>query len=71
MAKLKHVPFSIVIKKIYAVEDPIFTENLLKSLQENIPTPDELGKLSVFVKSASEEDLASLSRPDTFSYEVG
>ncbi|KAI9259027.1 hypothetical protein BDA99DRAFT_484089 [Phascolomyces articulosus] len=70
LAKVKHIPFPAVVKKILGVEDAIFTENLLKSLQDNVPTPDEMGKLSVFVKGASEEDLQSLSRPDTFSYEV-
>jgi cytokinesis protein len=53
-----------------AVDDSIITENLLLNLQANVPTADEQGKLSVFVKSASEEDLEQLSKPDTFCVEV-
>ncbi|KAI8145922.1 hypothetical protein BJV82DRAFT_535287 [Fennellomyces sp. T-0311] len=70
LAKLKHVPFPTIVQKILAVDDTLCTENLLMALQENVPTPDEMGKLSVFVKSASEEDLELLSKPDTFSYEI-
>lgn len=70
LAKLKHIPFPVVAKRLLAVDDKLFTENLLRNLQANVPTPEEMGKLSVFVSSASEEDLELLSRPDTFCYEV-
>ena len=59
-----------MVAKLLAVDDGLFKENLLKSMQEFAPTPDETGKLNVFVKSASEEDLERLSKPDTFCYEV-
>lgn len=53
-----------------AVDDSIITENLLINLQAYVPTAEEQGKLSVFVKSASDEDLEQLSKPDSFCVEV-
>jgi cytokinesis protein len=70
LSKLKHLSFIEVSKAFLAVDDSIITENLLLNLQANVPTADEQGKLSVFVKSASEEDLEQLSKPDTFCVEV-
>ncbi|CDS04805.1 hypothetical protein LRAMOSA07335 [Lichtheimia ramosa] len=70
LSRLKYVPLETVVAKLLAVDDSLFKENLLKSMQEFAPTPDETGKLNVFVKSASEEDLERLSKPDTFCYEV-
>lgn len=70
LSRLKYVPIETVVAKLLAVDDSLFKENLLKSMQEFAPTPDETGKLNVFVKSASEEDLERLSKPDTFCYEV-
>lgn len=52
------------------MDDSIITENLLLNLQTNVPTAEEQGKLSVFVKSASDEDLEQLSKPDAFCVEV-
>lgn len=70
LAKLKHIPFSEVKSKILAVDDRFCTEILLRNLLANAPTPDEMGKLSVFLKTASEEDLQNLSKPDAFCAEV-
>lgn len=36
----------------------------------NAPSHDEMGKLSVFMKTASEEDLECLSKSDSFCAEV-
>ncbi|KAI8353613.1 armadillo-type protein [Choanephora cucurbitarum] len=54
-------------KKAYNINIAI---NLLNNMQANAPTADEQGKLSVFVKSASEEDLENLSKPDAFCVEM-
>lgn len=62
--------FDQISKAFLAVDDSIITENLLVNLQANVPTAEEQGKLSVFVKSASEEDLEQLSRPDAFCAEL-
>ncbi|KAI9476486.1 MAG: hypothetical protein EXX96DRAFT_485807 [Benjaminiella poitrasii] len=70
LSKLKHFTFVEVRKAFLAVEDDIITENLLVNLQANVPTAEEQGKLSVFVKSASEEELEQLSKPDTFCVEM-
>ncbi|KAG0169559.1 hypothetical protein DFQ28_004162 [Apophysomyces sp. BC1034] len=70
LSKLKHVPFPTVAQKILAIDDKLCSENLLTNLQANVPTAEEMGKLSVFVKSASEDDLENLSRPDTFCVEM-
>lgn len=70
LSKLKHLTFDQVSKAFLQVDDSIVTENLLGNLQVNIPTAEEQGKLSVFVKSASDEDLEQLSKPDAFCYEV-
>lgn len=70
LSKLKHLSFDQVSRAFLQVDDSIVTENLLSNLQVNIPTAEEQGKLSVFVKSASDEDLEQLSKPDTFCYEV-
>lgn len=70
LSKLKHLSFDQVTKAFLQVDDSIVTENLLCNLQTNIPTAEEQGKLSVFVKSASDEDLEQLSKPDMFCYEV-
>lgn len=52
------------------MDEKFCTEVLLRNLLANAPTHDETGKLSVFLKTASEEDLQSLSKPDTFFAEV-
>lgn len=52
------------------MDDSLLTESLLVNLQQYVPTPEEQGKLSVFVKSASEEELEQLSKPDAFCVEV-
>lgn len=70
LSKLKHLSLDQVSKAFLAVDDSIITENLLSNLQVNVPTPEEQGKLSVFVKSASDEDLDQLSKPDAFCVEV-
>lgn len=70
LAKFKYLTFEEVHKRILAVDDKFCTENLLNNLQLNAPTAEEMGKLSVFVKSASEEDVEQLSRPDAFCVEV-
>ncbi|KAG2196955.1 hypothetical protein INT46_008126 [Mucor plumbeus] len=70
LSKLKHLSFVQVRQAFLAVDDSIITENLLTNLQVNIPTPEEQGKLSVFVNKASEEDLEQLSKPDTFCVEM-
>ncbi len=57
-------------KEFLAVNDKILTENFLVNLQQYAPTPEEQGRLSVFVKSASEEELEQLSAPDAFCVEV-
>lgn len=59
-----------VAARILAVDDLLCTENVLINLQMNVPTAEEMGKLSVFVKSASEDQLEQLSKPDTFCVEV-
>lgn len=70
LSKLKHLSFVQVRQAFLAVDDSIITENLLINLQVNIPTPEEQGKLSVFVNKASDEDLEQLSKPDTFCVEM-
>ncbi|KAI8095753.1 hypothetical protein BDF21DRAFT_374116 [Thamnidium elegans] len=70
LSKLKHLSFDQVSRAFLQVDDSIITENLLGNLQVNIPTAEEQGKLSVFVKSASDEDLEQLSKPDTFCCEM-
>ncbi|KAI9254347.1 hypothetical protein EDC94DRAFT_618559 [Helicostylum pulchrum] len=70
LSKLKHLSFDQVSRAFLQVDDSIISENLLSNLQVNIPTAEEQGKLSVFVKSASDEDLEQLSKPDTFCYEM-
>lgn len=57
-------------KKILAVDERLCTEILLRNLLANIPSHDEMGKLSVFLKTASEEDLQCLSKSDAFCAEV-
>ncbi|ORX57073.1 actin-binding FH2 [Hesseltinella vesiculosa] len=70
LAKFKHITFTDVRKRILAVDDQFCTENVLSNLQANVPTAEEMGKLSVFVKSASPEELARLSKPDRFCAEM-
>lgn len=52
------------------MDEKFCTEVLLRNLLANAPSHDEMGKLSVFLKTASEEDLQSLSKPDQFCAEV-
>lgn len=70
LAKLKHITFVDVRRACLRVDDAVMTENVLMNLQATVPTPEEQGKLSVFVKSASDEDLEALSAPDTFCVEM-
>jgi len=70
LTKFKHISFEEVRRRILAVDEVFCTETLLKNLQANAPTPDELGKISVFVKGASEDDLGNLSKADAFCAEV-
>lgn len=70
LAKLKRTPFEEVRKKILAVDFDFCSEILLRNMVSLAPTPDEMGKLSVFSSSAAEEDLESLSPPDRFCLEV-
>lgn len=70
LSKLKHMTLKQVSSAFLAVDDSIITENLLVNLQAYVPTAEEQGKLSVFVKSASDEDLEQLSKPDSFCVEV-
>lgn len=62
--------FDEIKRKILAVDEKFCTEIILRSMLLNAPTPEEMGKLSVFLKTASEEDLQNLSRPDAFCAEV-
>ncbi|KAI8100130.1 uncharacterized protein BX664DRAFT_355473 [Halteromyces radiatus] len=70
LAKCKHIPFDEIKRKILAVDEKFCTEILLRNLQLNAPTPEEMGKLSVFLKTASEDDLQNLSKPDAFCAEI-
>lgn len=70
LAKIKHISFQEVAHKILAVDDKLCTEKLLESLLENAPTPEEKGKLKVFVTGAAEEDVELLSKPDAFCVQV-
>ncbi|KAI7867438.1 hypothetical protein BDF14DRAFT_1968074 [Spinellus fusiger] len=70
LAKLKHLSLDEMVGKIKMVDDTICTEVVLLSLQANIPTPEEQGRLSVFVKSASEDSLENLSQPDQFCAKI-
>lgn len=70
LSKLKHMTLKQVSSAFLAVDDSIITENLLVNLQAYVPTAEEQGKLSVFVKSASDEDLEQLSKPDSFCVEM-
>jgi hypothetical protein len=70
LAKLKRTPFEEVRKRILAVDFDFCTEILLRNMVGLAPTPDEMGKLSVFASSAGEEDLESLSPADRFCLEV-
>jgi cytokinesis protein len=68
LAKLKHVTFVDVRRACLRVDDAIMTENVLTNLQTTVPSPEEQGKLAAFVKS--DEDLESLSAPDSFCVEM-
>lgn len=70
LAKNKNVSFQDFKKKLLAVDERFCTEVLLRNLLMNAPTHDEMGKLSVFLKTASEEDLQCLSKSDAFCAEV-
>lgn len=70
LSKLKHLALNQVSSAFLSVDDSIITESLLVNLQAYVPTAEEQGKLSVFVKSASDEDLEQLSKPDSFCVEV-
>lgn len=70
LSKFKHLSLDEVRKRILAFDEIFCTETLLKNLQANAPLPDEMGKISVFVKGASEEDLNNLSKADAFCAEV-
>lgn len=70
LAKCKNITFKDFKKKILAVDEKFCTEVLLRNLLSNAPSHDEMGKLSVFLKTASEEDLQCLSKPDQFCAEV-
>ncbi|CEJ03597.1 hypothetical protein RMCBS344292_17576 [Rhizopus microsporus] len=70
LARLKHLSLKQITKAFLAVDDSLLTESLLVNLQQYVPTPEEQGKLSVFVKSASEEELEQLSKPDAFCVEM-
>ncbi|KAF1806704.1 hypothetical protein FB192DRAFT_1271756 [Mucor lusitanicus] len=70
LAKCKNIPFKDCKRKILAVDDKFCTEIMLRNLLVNAPSHDEMGKLSVFLKTASEEDLQSLSKPDAFCAEI-
>jgi cytokinesis protein len=70
LSKLKPLTMTQIRQAVLAVDDAVVTENVLMHLQTNAPTAEEQGNLSVFVKSASEEDLQRLSIPDMFCVEV-
>ncbi|KAG0914538.1 hypothetical protein G6F33_004165 [Rhizopus arrhizus] len=70
LAKYKSMSFKEFKKKILAVDERLCTEILLRNLLANIPSHDEMGKLSVFLKTASEEDLQCLSKSDAFCAEI-
>jgi hypothetical protein len=70
LAKLKRISFDEVRNKILRVDFDFCSEILLRNMISLAPTPDEMGKLSVFASSAGEEDLDSLSPADRFCLEV-
>lgn len=70
LAKYKNISFKEFKRKLLAVDERFCTEVLLKNLLMNAPSHDEMGKLSVFMKTASEEDLECLSKSDSFCAEV-
>jgi hypothetical protein len=70
LAKIKNISFAEFKRKILAVDEKLCSEVLLRNLLANLPSHDEMGKLSVFLKTASEEDLQSLSKADAFCAEV-
>ncbi|KAG1310055.1 hypothetical protein G6F64_004841 [Rhizopus arrhizus] len=70
LSRLKSLSMEQMAKEFLAVNDKILTENFLVNLQQYAPTPEEQGRLSVFVKSASEEELEQLSAPDAFCVEM-
>ncbi|KAG2183787.1 hypothetical protein INT43_006798 [Umbelopsis isabellina] len=70
LSKLKRVPFSEVRSKILAMDFDFCSEILLRNMLSLAPTPDEMGKLSVFASSAGKDDLDSLSPADTFCLEM-
>ncbi|CAO3596601.1 unnamed protein product [Absidia cylindrospora] len=70
LAKFKHVTFADVATRILSLDASLCTENVLINLQLHAPTAEEMGKLSVFVKSASEDQLEQLSKPDAFCVEM-
>ena len=67
---MKHISFREAKNRILSVDDRFCTEILLKNLLANAPTPDEMGKLTVFLKTAPEEDIQNLSKSDSFCAEV-
>jgi hypothetical protein len=70
LSKIKNITFQAFKNKLVEFDKKWCTEVLLRNLLSNIPSHDEMGKLSVFVKTASEEDLESLSKADKFCAEV-
>ncbi|ORZ12691.1 hypothetical protein BCR42DRAFT_467822 [Absidia repens] len=70
LAKFKHITFADVAARLLSMDASLCTENVLINLQLHAPTAEEMGKLSVFVKSASEDQLEQLSKPDAFCVEM-
>ncbi|CAO3587923.1 unnamed protein product [Absidia cylindrospora] len=66
LAKCKHISLPEIKQNILTVDEGFCSETLLRNLQLNAPTPEEMGKLSVFLKTASEDDIKNLSKPDAF-----
>ncbi|KAG1453587.1 hypothetical protein G6F56_007531 [Rhizopus delemar] len=70
LSRFKTLTMKQMAEAFLANKDDLITENLLINLQQYAPTAEEQGRLSVFVKSASDEELEQLSPPDTFCVEM-
>ncbi|ORZ21263.1 hypothetical protein BCR42DRAFT_434175 [Absidia repens] len=66
MAKCKHIPIHEIKQNILAMNEAFCSEILLRNFQLNVPTSEEMGKLAVFLKTASEYDIKNLSKPAAF-----
>ncbi|OZJ02756.1 hypothetical protein BZG36_03344 [Bifiguratus adelaidae] len=69
LVKFKHISFAEVRRRILSVDESFCTEVLLTNLHNNMITPEEIGRLSVY-SHGSEDELENLAGPDLFCLEM-